>query len=471
MMQRTSRSGRRSVLLFLLACTNIFLVLAPAVAPARAQSAAADPAQPATAQPVSITLEEAIHRAQANEPGYATAMADSRSAALDRSIARAGLLPSARVLAQGIHTQPNGLYSESDEGVSTPNPKFVANDSRPNEYFAQGIVDETLSVAGFAAVRRADATAAMARAQLEIARRGLLATVTGLFYGSLAADHKVEIAQRAWQEAADFSSLTTKRENQREAAHADVVKAQLTEQQQWRALQDAKLAAQTARLDLGVLLFTDPRTPYTLQSPQAAPLLEPFPDVEAAAAKNSPELKSALANLKGSDADVFGAHAAYLPTLGLNLTYGIDANEFATNGPLTPTGARARNLGSSTTWTVNLPIWDWLSTENKVKQSEIRRDVARVALSAAQRQLLANLQEYYATAQTAQEELQSLDASVATAEESLRLTKMRYTGGEGTVLEVVDAQTAVVTAANAREDGRIRYQNALANLQTLTGTK
>jgi outer membrane protein TolC len=291
-----------------------------------------------------------------------------------------------------------------------------------------------------------------------------------LFYGSLAADHKVEIAQRAWQEAADFSSLTTKRENQREAAHADVVKAQLTEQQQWRGLQDAKLAAQTARLDLGVLLFTDPRTPYTLQAPEAAPLLAAFAEVEAAAAKNSPELKSALANLKGSDADVFGAHAAYLPTLGLNLTYGIDANEFATNGPLTPTGARARNLGSSTTWTVNLPIWDWLSTENKVKQSEIRRDVARVALSAAQRQLLANLEEYYATAQTAQVELESLDQSVATAAESLRLSELRYKGGEALVIEVVDAQNAYVAAENAREDGRVRYRNALANLQTLTGT-
>jgi outer membrane protein TolC len=248
------------------------------------------------------------------------------------------------------------------------------------------------------------------------------------------------------------------------------VKAQLTEQQQRRGLQDAKLAAQTARLDLGVLLFSDPRTAYTLQAPEAVPLLAPFADVQAAAAKNNPELKSAMADLRGSDADVFGARAAFLPTLALNLTYGIDANEFAVNGPLTPSGVRARNLGSSTTWSVNLPIWDWLSTENKVKQSEIKREVARVALSAAQRQLLANLQEYYAAAQTAHEELQSLDESVATAAESLRLSKLRYQGGEALVIEVVDAQNAYVAAENAREDGRVRYQNALANLQTLTGT-
>jgi outer membrane protein TolC len=38
------------------------------------------------------------------------------------------------------------------------------------------------------------------------------------------------------------------------------------------------------------------------------------------------------------------------------------------------------------------------------------------------------------------------------------------------VLEVVDAQTAFITAQNAREDGRVRYEAALASLQTLTGT-
>ena len=67
-------------------------------------------------------------------------------------------------------------------------------------------------------------------------------------------------------------------------------------------------------------------------------------------------------------------------------------------------------------------------------------------------------------------QLDSLDLSAATADESLRLTKLRYSGGEATVLEVVDAQNAYVLAENAREDGRVRYEAARANLQTLTGT-
>ena len=131
---------------------------------------------------------------------------------------------------------------------------------------AQGIAEETLSVAGLAAVRRADAAAAMARAELEIARRGLVATVTGLFYGSLAADHKAGIAQRACQEAKNFTTITQDREKQGEAAHADVIKAQLTEQEQWRLAEGCAAGRANRAADLGVLLFSDPRTTYTLQA-------------------------------------------------------------------------------------------------------------------------------------------------------------------------------------------------------------
>lgn len=439
------------------------LILALGAASALAQTQPAPP-------PVSITLQEALRRAEANEPNYAAAIAANRVAGLDKSIARAALLPSARAFTQGIYTQPNGLYAEGGEGVSTPNPKFVANDARPREYYAQGIVDETLSMGGLAALRRADAAAALAKAELEISRRGLVVTVSGLYYGEVAAGHRVAIAEQAHTQAADFVRLTTQREQGREAAHADVVKAQLQEQQRARELTDAKLAAEKARLDLAVLLFPDPRTPYTLADEPAPAALPSRGDVEQAAARNNPELRSALANLESSNADVFGARAALLPSVGLNFTYGIDANEFAVNGPLTPDGSRARNLGYSTTWTVNLPIWDWLSTEHKIKQSEIRRDAAKVVLSATQRQLIARLDEAYSEAQASQQQLASLDTSVQDAAESLRLTNLRYKAGEATVLEVVDAQTTYLTTANAREDAQVRYHAALADLQTLTGT-
>lgn len=460
---------------FLGGALALFLLASSQLSCAQTQSEAA-PAAPAQAsagsasQPVVITLDEAIHRAQSIESNYVAAAAAKRMAALDRDIAVASLLPTVRAYNQDIYTQGNGLLAEGDEGNLSPNPKFVANDSRPWEYFGQGIVDETFSAAGLAGARKASAVAARAAAEHEIARRGLVSAVVALFYGSLAADKKLAVAQQARQEAGDFTKLTQQRETARESARADVVKAELEEQSRVRELGDVQVEAEKARLELGVLLFPDPRTAYTLSVPDAVPALAPREDINAAAAKNNPELKSALAALKASKADVSGAWAAYLPDFHYTLAYGIDANEFATRGPLLSDGTRANNLGYSSTVTVNLPIWDWFSTQNKVKQSQIQRDVAKAGLTATQRGLIAKLDEAYSEASTARDQLASLDLSVSTAAESLRLVKMAYTGGEATVLEVVDAQGAYVTAANAREDGRVRYETARANLQTLTGT-
>jgi outer membrane protein TolC len=433
---------------------------------ATAQTTAQSSVQVAPAsQPVLITLDEALKRAQSSEPTFAAALADSKVAGLDRAIARAGLLPSVTYHNQALYTQPNGLTNQAGQGVSPqPSPIFIANNA-VREYASQAVINEEIGLAQVSGVRRADAAAAVASAELEIARRGLVSTVTGLYYGLGAADQKLANAQRAKAEADDFVKLTGQREQAREAAHADTVKAQLEQQQRDRELSDAKINADKARLELAVLLFPDPRTPYTIDVPDTPAPLASRADVDQLAARNNAELKSALATLRVSNADVLTARAAYLPSLGLNYTYGIDAPQFAVNGP-----DGVKNLGYSAMATLDIPVWDWLATEHKVKQSEIKRDAAKVTLTATQRRLIAQLDETYAEAQAARDQLASLDASVATAGESLRLTRMRYTGGEATVFEVVDAQSAFITVQNAREDGRVRYEVALAALQTLTGT-
>jgi len=178
----------------------------------------------------------------------------------------------------------------------------------------------------------------------------------------------------------------------------------------------------------------------------------------------NPELRQAVASLRASNLDVTAARAAYLPDLSLNFTYGIDAEQFAVNG-----GGGVKNLGYSAGATLDIPVWDWLSTQHRVRQSEITRDVARTALSATQRRLVAELDESYSEAATARDQLQSLEQSVQTAGDSLRLTHLRYTAGEATVLEVVDAQNSLAAAEVAREDGEVRYRLALTNLQLLTG--
>jgi outer membrane protein TolC len=334
-----------------------------------------------------------------------------------------------------------------------------------HEYVSQGSVTETIGAQQFNALSRASASLAVAKAELEIARRGLVVTVAGLFYSSSVADGKVHVAERAANEAASLTKLTQQREAGREVAHADVVKAQLQQQQRDRDLADARLEADKARLELGVLLFPDPRTNYTLALPDAPPSVPARADVEAALAKRNPELESALASSHLADLNVFAARSAYLPELQLNYSYGIDAAQFAVHAY-----DGSNNLGYSASATLNIPIWDWFTTHDRVKQSEINRGVARTVLSNTQRKLIADLEEFYAEAMTAHDQLDSLNQSVTTAAESLRLTRLSYGAGETMILDVVDAENSLTNAELAREDSMVRYQTALANLQLLTGT-
>jgi outer membrane protein TolC len=405
-----------------------------------------------------ITLDEAIRRAQANEPVYAAAAGDSKSAHLDKRIAQAALLPTVTYHNQFLYTQPNGTIRNPSEL-----PKFIANNA-VHEYTSQASVDQTIGLSSIADAQRANFAELEAKARLEIARRGLVATVVSAYF-TLQANHaKLATAQRASEEASRFVRLAQTLESGREVAHADVVKATLQEQQRQREFDDARLDDERARLDLGVLLFPDPRTDYRLQETTQAAPPSSYAEVEAAAQQHNPDLARALAALHSSEKEVLVARGAYLPDLSLNYTYGIDAAQFAAN---TPEGLR--NLGYSASVTLDIPVWDWLATHNRVKQSEIRRDVAKVELNATQRQLIANLQQFYSEVTVAYNQLTSLTRSVDTARESLRLTNLRYTGGEATALEVVDAQNAFTAAEQAYADGVVRYRLALANLQTLTG--
>ena len=61
-----------------------------------------------------------------------------------------------------------------------------------------------------------------------------------------------------------FLDITQKQEKGGEVAHADVIKAQITLQQRQRDLQDGQLNIEKARIALGVLIFPDFRSDFSV---------------------------------------------------------------------------------------------------------------------------------------------------------------------------------------------------------------
>lgn len=420
------------------------------------------PAAPAAAQRIRLTLQDAIARARRVEVNFNLAQTTALLAREDRAQARDALLPSVVYNNEALYTQSSGPVPASS-GASPV--RFIANNS-VHEYISQGNVHETIGLAEFAAYRRSAATAATAKARAEVAARGLVVTVVQTYFAAEAAQQKFLVAERAAQEGENFLKISQQLESGGEVAHSDVIKAELQSEDRNRQLREAQLADVNARLDLAVLLFPDFRDDFDLVDDLHADVALPAQDeFEQLAARNNPDVRAAVESLHASQLDVLAERAGYLPSLSMDYFYGIDATRFATKTDGVP------NLGSSVMATLNIPIWNWGSTQSRVRQAELRRAQSRRELSFAQRKLIAEIHSLYSEARTAREELAGLSHAADLAAESLRLTTMRYKDGEATVLEVVDAQNTNALANSAYQDGAVRYRVALANLQTLTGVQ
>jgi outer membrane protein TolC len=406
--------------------------------------------------PVTITLQDAIARAKKLAPDFHAVLTDYGVAKQDRAISRAALLPTVTGEVQYLYTQP--LPGPGNV------PRFIANNGA-HEYIAQGNAHQSLSLIDLANYRRSVALQEVARAKADIAARGLIVTVVGDYYGFVVSQRKYSTAQLAATEAQNFLDVTRKLENGGEVAHSDTIKAQLQFNDKQIALREAQLGMERTRVALALLLFPDFNQNFSvvddLRLPDAVP---PFEEVARLAKVKNPDLAQALATMHAGQSEVLAARAGYLPTFAFDYWYGIDANHFAvrTDG--------FRNLGYAAAATMNLPVWNWGATHAKVKQGILHRDQAQLELSFAQKKLLGQLQNLYQEAEAASAETDMLRQSAQLAADSLRLTTLRYQGGESTVLEVVDAQNTLATARNAYDDGEVRYRTALANLQTLTGS-
>ena len=411
------------------------------------------------AAPLRITLQDAIALARKNDPAYHAAVTEAGVAREDRAQARDALLPSAGFTTSTLYTQPNN----SQLGI-----KFIANNA-PHEYVSMGNVHEQIDLAGVAEYRRAAALAALAKARSEIASRGLVVTVVHDYFAAESAEQRLVSARRLAEEGDNFLDLTQKLERGGEVAHSDVIKAELQAQDRRRQLQEAQLAYLNARLDLAVLLFPDFTDKFELADDlHAIAPLPPREEFETQAAHDNPDIRAALSALQASHQEVSSARAGYLPSVTLDYWYGIDAERYATYGAA-PDGTRFENLGSAAMASLTLPLWNWGATQSRVRQAELRREQSKLELSLAQRKLLAEMRSIYSEAETALNQQAGLQRSADLAADSLRLTTLRYTHGESTVLEVVDAQTTFAQANAAYQDGALRYRVALANLQTLAG--
>jgi outer membrane protein len=135
--------------------------------------------------------------------------------------------------------------------------------------------------------------------------------------------------------------------------------------------------------------------------------------------------------------------------------FGFPADEFRTS--------------SSVRLSLSFPLFDQLSREEQVVRAAVAVENAEAALRDARLASNEALVQTLGALRSAEERLASQIASVAAAEEDLRVQQQRYEVGGGTQLDVLTSQTQLNQARGALIRARYDQRIARGQLEALVG--
>lgn len=174
------------------------------------------------------------------------------------------------------------------------------------------------------------------------------------------------------------------------------------------------------------------------------------------AIERSPALKAQRQSILANAQNVRVQFAGYLPTVSGTADYGFMNNTaFQNLGEVT----QGWTFGFQGSWA----IFDGFETAGLVAQARAQLEQAGINYDNSVRQVIFDVQQAISNLQTAQQTLESQQASVVQATEALRLSQERLDAGAGTQLDVLNAQTQLLQAQTTVLQARYDYLAALAS--------
>lgn len=398
-----------------------------------------------------LTLDDCVQMARKAPSSVQRARQQLESTKFGVRGARANFLPQISILNSFTYNSPL-LYN--------PNAfSFVAFNG-VHEY--SSLANTTLEVDSSGRLRaiydRAQANRKIAQADVVLSERDLRLAVALAYYRVVLSRRLANSAEDNLRAARDFEDRVRKLVDGGEASQADLSKASLESALLERTAQAIKLGAEVANHDLASYWTEDVATPLVV----AEGLDDALPPPTAPPAENSylkrPEFQLFSAQIAGYRADARQARARMLPQLNLAFDYGFDSNHVT-----------SRDRGYAGFVHFDIPVFDFLRARSEQRvfqsqalQAETIQNIGRRIFSKEYQDALSSVRGIYAQIGVAEQQ-------VKLAGDNLRLSRLRYEGGEGLALDVVTAQSAQVQAQIDFYTARANYLNAQSALKVASG--
>jgi len=409
------------------------------------------PASLAQTPPPALTLDDCVRLAQSVPSVASVAKQESEIAGLGVKQAQAGLLPQSQF--DAAYTYNSVLRGGS------PLQSYVAlNGVREYQFLLTASQEIDFSGRLRADVARARAERDAAGASATITQRDLKRAVTFAYYRLLLTRHLEHALRDSVAEAESFEKRTRLLVEQGEAAQADLVKASAGAAFLHQAYNAAQLDAQTSNHDLAAFWTKDVAAPLHIVD-----VFDPAPAAEGEATLAGTFLKRPEFSLLDAQRRSFveesrRIRANLYPQANVSFQYGLDTNVI-----------RARDRGYAFFVNLNVPIFDWMKTLNASKQFRARVEQTDNSRAIAERVFSREYESARARVKMLFEQIGIAAAQVKLAEEDVRLSRMRFEGGEGSALDVVTAQSQLAQARGNYYTSIANYLNARADREVAAG--
>jgi len=414
---------------------------------------------PAARAQESLTLEQAMALALANNPSLAASRETVARAQAQALGARASLLPRIDLSERIVRTTGPGevFWTElSQERFSLAS--FAASD--PNDppaltnYTTELRLVQPLYHGG--SIRRGYKARVLAHQaagrKADRRRQEILRKVTGAFHRSLLAERNIAVAEEAMAAARRHEQTARDLLDQGMALRSDLLRAQVRVSEVEAMLLTAENQQRLAAADLNRVMGVDQSRRYQLVEPPepAGKPAENLDTLLAEARGTRPDLRRLMLLEQSAAEAVAAARGRFLPQVNLVASYDRNDRDFLGN--------------DGEYWTVmavaTLPLFDGMATRAEVARARAEQNRLAALRREAEQRVELEVRRALDNLAEALSRLTVARRAVELAERSLTLVEDRYAAGMAPITEVLETEAA--RTRTCAEEARARYDVNLA---------
>jgi outer membrane protein len=406
-----------------------------------------------------ISLDLAISMAEHNAPAAIQAEGVEKTSKAAKVSAIGAIMPSATLSAGRVIQFGGGVTRVNSNGEA------VAISSAPTN--STGLSLNMMLFDGgqrLYALRTANSDIAAAEANRVAVKYNVALQVKQQYYAVLAALESRDAAELQMSQASEQFKTSVAKVRAGVATRSDSLRGVIQ-------IGNAQLALITAQsnkeaADAALTRLVGSEVPVTADPASLQENMAALPDSAqlASLAKVGPAVQQAQANVEAAEESWHASKATYLPSLSANYSrtgsgtdsrFGLGDGPFAYNGRLT--------------FSLSYPVFNNFQREQQVVIARVADVNAEVTLRDTQLAAQQSLTQYIGALRSASQRVAVQVASVAAAEEDVRVQQQRYNIGASVLLDLITSQAALATAEQALIQARYDYRIARAQLEALIG--